>query len=144
MRGLRGFLVGGLALVVLGAPAVASAAIKVDTIAFDPSGSDTSAKLNQEWVRIKNTGNKAKKLTGWTLRDKGSIHVYKFPSFTLKAGKAVKIHTGSGSNDKNDLYWGQGWFVWNNDGDKATLKNGAGKKKDTCGYSSSASSPYNC
>ena len=35
----------------------------------------------------------------------------------------------------NDLYWGSGWYVWNNDdGDRATLKNASGTGIDRCGY----------
>ncbi|MDP3714589.1 MAG: hypothetical protein Q8R60_19150 [Mycobacteriales bacterium] len=29
-------------------------------------------------------------------------------------------------------YWGSGAYVWNNDGDAATLRNAAGSTLDTC------------
>jgi hypothetical protein len=93
------------------------------------SGSNTS--LNKEWIKLKNYGNKAKKLKGWTIRDT-SGHVYKFKEFTLKPDKAVKLHTGSGSNTKTDVYWHADGYVWNNGGDKAILKNRNGNKVDTC------------
>jgi len=45
-----------------------------------------------------------------------------FPSFKLGAGKSVRLHTGQGTNSSTDLYWGKGWYVWNNTGDKAIIR----------------------
>ncbi len=83
---------------------------------------------------IKNTGTKPVILSGWTLRDQ-QHHVYKFATFKLAAGKGVTIHTGTGSDDRNDLYWGSAEYLWNNDGDKAVLKTRAGHTVDACAYS---------
>jgi hypothetical protein len=135
----------GMAIAVLICiPALASAAIRIDWIYFDPPGSDTSAKRNQEYVVITNKGNHKQSLANWRLRDRAN-HVFLFPSgFKLKPGKSVRVHTGHGQDDHNDLYWDSGSYIWNNDGDKATLKSAKGKVKDTCSYGSSASSPVNC
>jgi hypothetical protein len=73
-------------------------------------------------------------LTGWTLRDTSS-HVSRFPDFRLRPGKRVTIHTGRGKNDRNDLYWRSRAYIWNNDGDTATLKNRRGHRIDRCHYS---------
>ena len=126
-----------LALFAALAPA-APAAIKFTKVYFDSPGSDTgsNSSLNAEWVRIKNTGSKAKALTGWRIRDKAG-HVYKFGTFKLRAGKTVTVHTGSGSNGAAHRYWGSDWYIWNNNGDTAKLRNASGTTIDTCSWGSS-------
>jgi hypothetical protein len=83
---------------------------------------------------VKNFSATAKTLTGWTIRD-ASGHVYRFPTFTLRAGYSVTLHSGSGINTATNLYWDYGAYVWNNSGDRAILKNKAGTTKDTCSWS---------
>jgi len=109
------------------APAEAASAVRISPLQYDSPGSDSgsNASLNAEWVRVHNYSTTKKVLTGWTLRD-ASGHVYRFGTYTLRPGSTVRIHTGKGSNTAAERYWGQGWYVWNNDHDKATLKNKAG------------------
>jgi hypothetical protein len=116
-------------------PAEAASPIKFTTIRYDSPGKDTrsNASLKAEYVTIKNTGSKARTLTGWTLRD-ASGHVYKFGTFKLGAGKSVKIRTGSGTNTSRNRYWGADNYVWNNTKDKATLRTAKGTKIDTCSW----------
>jgi hypothetical protein len=118
-------------------PASAKGGIQITQITYDPSGPDTGTNrhLNREVLVIRNNGSKVKSLSGWTLRDAGSQHVYRIPSgFRLRPGKVVRIHSGRGSNDSNDLYWRRSWYVWNNTGDRAVLKNAQGSAVDTCKY----------
>jgi hypothetical protein len=117
----------------------------ITAIYFDSPGADdgSNASLNAEWVRIKNTTNTAKTLTAWTLRD-ASSHIYTFPRFTLAAGASVQIHTGSGANGANNLYWGSGSYIWNNSGDTAYLKNASGTTVDACSYTSAAAPQASC
>ena len=144
MRGLKLLLSAAVTCLTLLSPAAASAAIRIAWIYFDPPGSDTTSKLNQEYVVVRDTGNHRQSLQSWRLRDKAN-HVFVFPSgFKLKAGATVRIHTGNGQDDQNDLHWDSGWYIWNNDGDKVTLRSASGKVKDTCSYGSFASSPVNC
>jgi len=105
----------------------ATSAVRISSVQYDSPGSDTGSNysLNGEWVRITNTSTTRKSLTGWTLRDTSS-HVYRFGTFSLGAGKSVRIHTGRGSNTAADRYQGRGWYVWNNTHDKAILRNGSG------------------
>jgi len=115
-------------------PANAASAIQFRKIQYDPSGSDTPAtnyQLNREYVTMTNTGTTTRTLTGWTVRDLAN-HVYTFPSFKLGPGKSVRLHTGKGTNDSSNLYWGRGWYVWNNTGDKATSRDSSGALRDTC------------
>jgi hypothetical protein len=111
----------------------AAAPVGIARIQYDSPGNDTGSNksLNAEWVKITNHSKAKKVLTGWTLRD-AQKHVYRFPKFTLGAGASVWVHTGSGSNTGRHLYWGEDYYVWNNTGDKAILKNTSGTTVDTC------------
>lgn len=114
----------------------AAAAIRISKIQYDPPGTDTgtNSHLNKEFVVITNTGSRAVKLDGWVLKDRAG-HRYRFDAFRLRPGKSVTIHTGRGNDDRNDLYWGSKDYIWNNDGDTATLKNASGNTVDSCRYS---------
>ncbi len=125
-----------------GQASVAQPARRLVKIQYDPPGDDvqTNSQLNKEWVQIGNFGTKPWKLTGWTLRDLSGSR-FKFPSgFTVQPGVTVTIHTGKGTNRAQHLYWRQGNYIWNNTGDKATLRNAAGKVVDTCAYSGTGAS----
>ena len=98
---------------------------------YDAEGNDNE-NLNDEYVVIKNLGDTAVDLTGWTLRDEAG-HTFTFPRFTLDAGATVTVHTGSGINTETHLYWGKSRAVWNNDHDTAYLYDSHGNlidKKD--------------
>ena len=76
--------------------------------------------LNEEWVEVANNGTIDENLAGWLIQDQQN-HTYSFPDFNLKAGATVKIHSGTGSNSDEDLYWNRSTSIWNNDGDLVTL-----------------------
>lgn len=144
---LMTFLVAGgfFSLTLPGAEPASAAAVPVvyiHEIQYSPPGPDvpvTTAKLDGEWVLLTNTTGKPVTMTNWTLRDKAG-HVYRFPSFVLKARKSVEVHTGTGKNSAANLYWGHkppspASYVWNNSGkETATLKNAAGKTIDSRSY----------
>jgi len=127
-------LVGGL-LHGLTGPAQAAGPIHFSGAQYNSPGSDTgsNSSLNAEWVRITNSASTARVMTGWKIRDVTG-HTYTFPTFTLGAGKSVKLHTGKGTNTRTDLYWRATSYVWNNTGDRATLKNKSGVVVDTCSW----------
>jgi hypothetical protein len=116
--------------------AAAGAAVRIDRIQYDSPGADdgSNASLNAEWIRLENAGSKSVKLGGWTIRDAAGS-VYRFGRFTLFAHNLVTIHTGHGSNTRHHRYWGSGNYIWNNDGDTATLKRVNGTVADRCHYS---------
>src|SRR3954453_1807121 len=130
-------VVAALAVAVLPSTADAGSAVRLRRLQYDSPGSDTGStlSLNAEWVTITNHAATKRTMTGWTLRDAQS-HVYRFPAFTLAAGASVRVHTGRGSNGAHHLYWGSAGYIWNNTGDKGTLKNSAGTVLDTCGWGS--------
>ena len=128
--------VGCAALVAVGAvPAEAASPIQFYKIQYNSPGTDraTNTSVNGEYVIIKNRGTRARSLTGWTVRD-AQRHVYKFGTFTLGAGKSVVLRTGKGTNTRTTRYWGSGYHVWNNTGDKAYLRTAAGTTIDTCAW----------
>src|SRR6476661_4560027 len=118
-------------------------AIMIYKVQYDSPGSDTgsNASLNAEYVVIKNTTRSNRVLTGWTLRDKTG-YTYRFPSFTLKAGASVTVHTGRGSATSAHRYYNKSWYVWNNTGDTAYLKNASGTTVDTCTWKGAGTAKY--
>ncbi len=90
--------------------------------------------LNDERVQIKNTGDGELDLSGYTLVDEAG-HTYTFPSgFTLDSGASVWVHSGSGSDDYDDLYADFGHEIWNDDGDTAYLYDENGDEVDRRSY----------
>jgi hypothetical protein len=122
-------------------PPIASwAGLQIDRIRFDPSGSNdgSNASLNREYLVIENTGDKAIQLVGMTIRD-AHRHVYRLPLLWLDAGKKVILHTGRGTDSGGHLYWGSDEYIWDDDGDRAKLKDDTGGPLDKCSYSGSGS-----
>jgi hypothetical protein len=111
----------------------ASSTVRLYKVVYDPSGKDTHAnsQIDREYVVLKNGGKTTVKLAGWTVRDTKK-HVYTFPSFSIKPGKYVYIHTGRGTNTGTNVYQNRGWYVWNNTADKVSLRTSAGTTVDTC------------
>jgi Lamin Tail Domain len=126
-------------------PALAASPIKLGRIYYDSPGADTGSNtsLNAEWFTVRNTGTRTVNLTGWTVRD-ASSHVFRFGTFYLKAGYSVRVHTGKGSGTATNRYWNRSWYVWNNTGDKATMRNASGTFIDSCAWSSKGLGYTNC
>jgi hypothetical protein len=62
----------------------------------------------------------------------------------LPLGNSVYIHTGKGTNSGTHRYWGRSWYVWNNTGDTAYLRNPSGTLIDRCGWTSTGLCDINC
>ena len=109
--------------------------IQINEIYYNSPGTDTgsNSSLNAEWVRLYNTSSSRISLTNWTLRDTAG-HVFKFATYTLGAHSYVKIHTGHGSKTQTDRYWNTNWYIWNNTGDTAMLRDSSGGTVDSCHY----------
>ena len=122
------------------APSLSSAAtppVKIAYAKYDSPGSDTGSNisLNGEYVVIKNTTSTNRSLTGWTLRDKTG-YTYRFPTFTLRAGATVTVHTGKGTASSTHRYYNKTWYVWNNTGDTAYLRDAQGVLRHSCAWAS--------
>jgi hypothetical protein len=127
----------GATVAVMGAvPAsAATPTLRFHGAQYDTPGADTpvsNARLNGEWISLINSGTKAVNLKGYTIRDKAN-HVYTFGSFTIpaKSGR-VWVNTGKGGNTSTKVYQNRGYYIWNNDGDTAYLRNASGKAVDSC------------
>jgi hypothetical protein len=150
-------LISALLLVAAGP---ASAEIKIKRIAFDPSRADTNSnrQLNREYIYLVNSGENDVQLRHWKIVDRGRDHTYRFDSLYLSPGDSIRLHTGQGDDGAPtceegkpcpkhahyDLYWDLDNYVWNNDGDRATLIRANGKVVDECTYMRSNVSPVRC
>jgi hypothetical protein len=117
--------------------------IIIEHINHNRHGKDTPDKLNEEFVVLENEATEKISLADWTLTDETATgarrHVYKFPQVvSLSSREKAYIHTGPGSDSfekgtpsKWTLHWGRHAFVWNNEGDTATLFDAEGNKVDS-------------
>ncbi|MEP7060629.1 MAG: lamin tail domain-containing protein [Actinomycetota bacterium] len=131
--------------------AYAAGPVKITAAYYDPVNNgpepNTNAWRNKEYIVIRNSGNRSMKMANWVLHDKarsGVTHKFVFPGFTLRPGKSVRVHTGSGSNTSTDLYWGETVYVWGDDSDTATLQNRAGTVMSTCSWGINSPVPQYC
>ncbi len=83
--------------------------------------------MNQEYVKITNSGKTSVNLKGWEIQDYGAKHTYIFSSRTLGAKSSLTLKSGYGKDSGSTLYWNKNLFIWNNDGDTAYLYNAQGK-----------------
>jgi endonuclease/exonuclease/phosphatase family metal-dependent hydrolase len=121
--------------------AMADSDIRIVDVLFNPEGLDVYD--SDEYVLIENTGTTDVTLTNWTLQDT-RVHVhspyrYQFTPFMLRAGRQVKVWTGQGQNNDENLFWGRDWAVWNNTGDSAVLCNATGQEVSRFTYGAAMS-----
>ena len=117
--------------------------IIIEHISHNPHGKDASDKLNEEFVVLENEGTEKISLAGWTLTDETATgvrrHTYKFPqTVSLSSREKAYVHTGPGEDSFEEgkpskwiPHWGRHAFVWNNEGDTATLFDAEGNKVDS-------------
>ncbi|MFB6172636.1 MAG: lamin tail domain-containing protein [Haloarculaceae archaeon] len=94
------------------------------SVTADAPGDDNE-NPNGETVTLRNRGETAVDLDGWTVADAAG-HTYRFGDVTLAPGAAVTLHSGSGRDTATDVYWGLDRAVWNNDGDTVTVRDASG------------------
>ena len=117
--------------------------IIIDHINHIPHGRDAADRLNEEFVVLENEGDEKISLAGWTLTDETATgarrHVYTFPQIvSLSPREKAYVRTGQGEDSfekgnppKWNLFWGRRSFVWNNEGDTATIFDPVGNKVDS-------------
>lgn len=91
----------------------------IDQINSNAPGDDTS-NINGEYAVIKNLGKKPVQLSRFILKDE-SNNEYIFPSVSIPGNSQIKIMSGKGKNNPQNLYWGNDHPIWNNDFDAAYL-----------------------
>ncbi|MGW2204737.1 lamin tail domain-containing protein [Streptomyces sp. NPDC001774] len=106
--------------------------VEISRVQADSPGRDnrSNRSLNAEWVELTNNTRHAINLKGWVLKDEDG-HRYKFDNFRLNGRSTVRIHTGEGRDTRTDLYQDRRNYVWDNNHDKATLKDARGNTVDT-------------
>ncbi len=111
------------------------ARLAIIDLQYDAPGDDNQ-NLNEEWIRVRNDGDKVVDLTGWVVKDESASHRFDFPfAFTLSPGETVAINTGCGDDFGTILFWcNVGSAVWNNDGDTAFLLDPNGNTHVTYNY----------
>jgi hypothetical protein len=117
-------------------PAAVRSPVAIHEIFYNSPGSDrgSNASLDAEFVDLHNSSASPVTLTRWTLRDAAN-HVYTFGTYRLGPHADVRIHTGRGANTQVNLHWKKSWYIWNNNGDKATLENAGRTVMSACSYS---------
>jgi hypothetical protein len=86
---------------------------------------------DDEFVTVRNNGAVAINLTGWRLRNLQNGREVGLPTFNLAPGRIVRIHTGAGRTDSDDLYLGRA-AMWGQHG-TAVLRDNRGYRVDRLG-----------
>jgi micrococcal nuclease len=103
----------------------ADSTLRVAAVHADAAGDDAT-NLGDEYVTLRNAGNRSLDLSGWTVGDEAG-HVYAFPDgFSMEPGATVTIYTGAGVDTADSLYWSATAAIWNNDGDVVVVRNETG------------------
>jgi hypothetical protein len=98
-----------------------TAGLVVDEIHENARGYDHWNR-NDEYVVLRNRSDDPLDLTGWTVENSDGT-TYEFPDgFLLDANRSVTIHSGSGEDAADHLYWGSPRALWKNTGDVLTVR----------------------
>jgi hypothetical protein len=89
-------------------------------ITANPPGDDVAAG-GGEFVTLKNEGQRAVDLLGWSLTDTVGHRLFITRPRTVGGGAVLRIHTGPGTDDPDDYFCGRRSAVWNNPGDTVAL-----------------------
>src|ERR1044072_4759076 len=83
--------------------ASAASCVGIYRIYYNSPGTDTGSNtsLNAEWIQLRNRCGTSGSLTNAKIKDAAG-HTYTFGTYTLRAGKYVKVHTGKGTNTATD------------------------------------------
>jgi hypothetical protein len=121
-------------------PALAASPVKFTKIHYAQTGTN----LNTEYIVLKNTTSSAVQLKGWKVISAPSTdhQFYVFGRTKLAAGHTITLYTGKGTDTASKRYWNSTTPKWNNDGDKAVLKNASGTTVDTCRYAGGGTTAY--
>lgn len=151
-----------LALVVVGVasadqaplPADDRGNVQITQLRYNVRGVDTPTNAKYEWVALRNIGNAAADLTGWTVED-ATGNTYAFAAGSawddpatvdvesapvLKPGRTVVVHTGRNTLPSADIagavnvYWGRFHHVWANKGKDAVALYNSGTRVDRLAY----------
>ena len=126
--------------VVLPAAADATPVVRITKIHYGQSGTN----LNTEYIVFKNTTGSSRSIKGWKIvsAPASDNQYYVFPATKIPAHGTLTLYTGHGTNGTGKRYWNANSPRWNNDGDKAVLKNSSGGTVDSCQYAGGGTTYY--
>jgi serine/threonine-protein kinase len=95
-----------------------------------------SSSTTPEYILLQNQGNAPQDLSGWYIESIVGQQTFNFPTgFALAPGASVRIESYTGAkNDPPGTWLWSTDAVWNNTGDKAIVRNAAGKTIDSKCY----------
>jgi hypothetical protein len=99
----------------------------------------TTSQLD-EVVSIKNLGSSSVEMEGWRLSSDSGNKFDITGEFTLPTGATVKVWTKSGDNTTTNIFMNRTTEFWNNNGDKAYLRDNEGKVVDSICYGTACES----
>lgn len=94
----------------------AESPVKITAVQFEADAA-SKGNPNGEWIELEGHNTN---LTGWSLHDNDSKHVYSFPEGFVLNGK-IRIFSGKGRNSSRRLYWNNPASIWNDNEDVASL-----------------------
>lgn len=99
---------------------------------------DDRYNLNGEYVRICNISSRVLNLKGFSLADQNGHH-YTFTKGLLRPGYTALLFTGAGQDavegvDQLRFFWGSRNPIWNNKGERASLRDPQGELINTFEY----------
>lgn len=91
--------------------------IYIDEIVYDPVGDP----VQDEYLEIRNNSDDDIDMTDWFIKAETG-EKFTFPDFTLRDDRRVRVWTGTGVDDADDLYWGRNEEIWIDGGSCAYLR----------------------
>ena len=133
-------LLGCLAPLLPASPALAAGPVKIAKIHYAQTGTN----LNTEYIVFKNKTSSPVQIKGWEIISAPSSdnQHYFFPETKIRGGGSLTLFTGNGTNGPGRRYWNSTTPKWNNDGDRAVLKNAGGTTVDTCQYAGGGTTAF--
>lgn len=92
----------------------------------------TEIQPKEEYLVMRNNCSDAVQMKGWMLKDDGRKTLI-FSNFSFCVNCDLTVFSGNGTNAGDEIYWGLG-DVWNDDGDRAFLRDEKGLLIDVYDY----------
>ncbi|WP_049937104.1 lamin tail domain-containing protein [Haloplanus natans] len=89
----------------------------------NPPGDDATA-LAEEYLVLKNAGDRTVDLSNWYLVDGDGKMYFFFDGRTLRPGEELVVHVGGGRNTDRHVYWGSSSPILDNDHETLKLVDG--------------------
>jgi hypothetical protein len=92
--------------------------VKITSISYDGTKGSNEP---DEYVEISNTGREPVDITDWELQDTSGSKEYRWESYTIQPGAAIRVYTNEVHSDTGGFSFQSGRALWANSGDVAEL-----------------------